>query len=123
MDRNADTTSMAKATQPPEIPQLSKDMLRRGMTSSGRTERLVRETWRSYYVARLAEAQFGPDSLEASIAQSRALAGYRELRESLHAIDPYYRAPGRAAEPGAVAPRHLKLLPDEPQSSDAPTEL
>ena len=114
---------MPDTTQPPEIPRLSKDMLRRGMTSSGRTERLVRETWRSYYVARLAEAQFGPDSLEASIAQSRALEGYRELRESLHAIDPYYRAPGRASEPKAAAPRHLKLVQDEPQSSDPSAEL
>ncbi|MEO7043243.1 MAG: hypothetical protein ABI035_13360 [Gemmatimonadaceae bacterium] len=114
---------MANATQPPDIPQLSKDMLRRGVMSSGRTERLVRETWRSYYVARLAEAQFGPDSLEASIAQSRALEGYRELRESLHAIDPYYRAPNRGAEPKPVAARHLKLVQDEPLSSDSPAEL
>jgi len=98
-------------------------MLRRGMTSSGRTERLVRETWRNYYVARLAEAQFGPDSLEASIAKSRALEGYRELRDSLHAIDPYYRTPGRAPQPGSAAPRHLKLVQDEPESSDAPDEL
>ena len=101
-------------------------MLRRGVTSANRTERLVRETWRNYYVARLAEAQFGPDSLEASIAQSRALEGYRELRESLHAIDPYYRADrsgGRAAKPKSAAARHLKLVQDEPQSSDTPVEL
>ena len=121
--RNADTTSMANTTRPPEIPELSKDMLRRGMTSSGRTERLVRETWRNYYVARLAEAQFGPDSLEASIAQTRALEGYRELRESLHAIDPYYRTPGRAPLSGPAAPRHLKLVQDEPESSGVPTEV
>ncbi|MEO7104123.1 MAG: hypothetical protein ABI311_12115 [Gemmatimonadaceae bacterium] len=114
---------MANATEPPEIPQLSKDMLRRGMTSSVRTERLVRETWRSYYVARLAEAQFGPDSLEASIAQSRALEGYRELRESLHAIDPYYRTAARPPLPRPAAPRHLKLVPDEPESFDPPSGL
>ncbi|MEO7216603.1 MAG: hypothetical protein ABI026_00235 [Gemmatimonadaceae bacterium] len=94
-----------------EGPQIG---LRRGDSGSAHTERLVRETWRHYYVARLAEAQFGPDSLEASIAQSRALTSYRTLRGSLRAIDPYYRPPeDRRRAPKAVR-RHLSLVRDDP---------
>jgi hypothetical protein len=80
---------------------------------AGRTERIVRETWRHYYVAQLAEAQFGPASLEASIARSRALSSYRELRTSLRDLDPYYREPTTTGVPTSL-PRHLKLVSDEP---------
>lgn len=82
-------------------------------SAASRTDTLVRETWRHYYVARLAEAQFGPDSLEASVAQSRALTSYRALRGSLRDIDPYYRPAASPARPGAPAGRHLRLVRDE----------
>jgi hypothetical protein len=91
--------------------------------SAGRTERIVRETWRHYYVAQLAEAQFGPESLEASIARSRALSSYRELRMSLRDLDPYYRAPNATPGTPANATRHLKLVGDEPNSGEASPDL
>jgi hypothetical protein len=82
------------------------------------TERLVRDTWRHYYVAQLAEAQFGPDSLEASIAHSQALASYRELRSSLCALDPYYRPAGRTDEIQRPVARHLRLVRDDLPEAD-----
>ncbi len=90
---------------------------------AGHTERLVRETWRHYYVAQLAEAQFGPASLEASIARSQALTSYRELRGSLRNLDPYYRRADRSSDPPAPPRRHLELVRDEPTESAPPTEL
>jgi hypothetical protein len=84
---------------------------------AGRTEHLVRETWRHYYCARLAEAQFGPDSIEASIAHSRALTSYRELRGSLRELDPYYRPPAHRSPATGTRIRHLKLVCDDPSES------
>jgi hypothetical protein len=89
-----------------------------GAPASGRTERLVRETWRHYYVARLAEAQFGPDSLEASIAQSRALSSYRELRGSLRELDPYYRSPEQQSSASSRPTRHLTLVREDAAGPD-----
>ena len=108
---------MDDAKDSPETLEGPRSDLRRGLSGSAHTESLVRETWRHYYVARLAEAQFGPDSLEASIAQSRALTSYRSLRGSLRAIDPYYRAPEeqrRPAKAAKTAKRHLTLMRDDP---------
>ncbi|HEY8309362.1 MAG TPA: hypothetical protein VIG47_02345 [Gemmatimonadaceae bacterium] len=82
--------------------------------NAARTERIVRETWRHYYVAQLAEAQFGPASLEASIARNRALTSYRELRGALRDLDPYYRAPDSTGTTPSIPPRHLKLVSDDP---------
>jgi hypothetical protein len=87
--------------------------LRAGAPSTAHTERLVRDAWRHYYVARLAEAQFGPDSLEASIAHSQAIAAYRELRGTLRELDPYYRADTSSRDGAAPASRHLKLVRDD----------
>ena len=90
--------------------------LRAGAPSVSHTERLVREAWRHYYVARLAEVQFGAGSLEASLAHSNAITSYRELRGSLRELDPYYRAPSPAGRVSAAPPpvvRHLKLVRDE----------
>ncbi|HEY7897180.1 MAG TPA: hypothetical protein VIC03_02105 [Gemmatimonadaceae bacterium] len=114
---------MADPTHPRDAVENSPDALRRGIPSSSRTERLVRETWRHYYVARLAEAQFGPDSLEASIAQSRALTSYRELRGSLREIDPYYRSPSHPSDMKVPAARHLRLVRDEPPAIDSSPEI
>jgi pyridoxine/pyridoxamine 5'-phosphate oxidase len=86
---------------------------RAGAPVTGHTERLVREAWRHYYVARLAEAQFGPDSLEASIAHSQAMTSYRELRGTLRELDPYYRTGSSSADVGAPIVRHLKLVGDD----------
>lgn len=105
---------MADSTPTPDISELELRGSRPAVRGSGHTERLVRETWRHYYVARLTEAQFGPDSLEASIAQSRALTSYRELRGSLREIDPYYRSPSHPVAVSAPTARHLKLVRDEP---------
>lgn len=92
---------------------------RAGAPSAGHTERLVREAWRHYYVARLAEAQFGPDSLEASLAHDRAMTSYRELRGSLRDLDPYYRVSAAPAGDATPAPhRHLRLVRDEQLDSD-----
>lgn len=105
---------MADSTPTPDISELKPHESRPAARGPGHTERLVRETWRHYYVARLTEAQFGPDSLEASIAQSRALTSYRELRGSLREIDPYYRSPRHPVGASIPATRHLKLVRDEP---------
>ncbi len=111
--RRADTNCMADQTSLPDA-LIAAEGTRASHRPAGTTERLVRETWRNYYCARLAEAQFGPDSVEASMAHSRALSSYRELRSSLREIDPYYRPPTqRAHVPGSRA-RHLKLVRDEP---------
>ncbi len=80
---------------------------------TGSTETLVRETWRHYYVAQLAEAQFGPTSVEASLARSRALTSYRELRMSLRELDPYYRPAAAPRLRRSGQPRHLTLVRDE----------
>jgi len=88
-------------------------------TRTGQTERLVRETWRQYYCARLAEAQFGPDSIEASLAHSRALDSYRELRGTLREMDPYYRPPAHRSPSTPKQIRHLTLVRDEP-AADGP---
>lgn len=82
--------------------------------SASATERLVHDAWRHYYVARLAEAQFGPDSLEASIAHSRAMTSYRELRGTLRDMDPYYRRPALSQAAPKREIRHLRLVRDEP---------
>ena len=84
---------------------------------AGNTERLVRETWRNYYCARLAEAQFGPESMEASLAHARALTSYRELRGSLREMDPYYRPPVQRSSAPVSRIRHLKLVRDDPPES------
>lgn len=93
--------------------------LRAGAPSVSHIEQLVREAWRHYYVARLAEAQFGLDSLEASIAHSNAIMSYRELRGSLRELDPYYSTTAPAGDVRAPVARHLKLVRDdhvEPES-------
>ncbi len=108
---------MSDLTSPPKSPALpwrggaADDAAARG------TERLVRETWRHYYVAQLAEAQFGPASLEACLARSRALESYRELRSSLRDLDPYYRGKSSASRVSTTTPRHLTLVKDEPPAS------
>lgn len=78
------------------------------------TEKLVRETWRHYYVAQLAEAQFGPASMEAAIARSRALDAYRELRASLRSLDPYYRGESQPYRATSRTARHLALVTEDP---------
>jgi hypothetical protein len=95
---------------------------RAGAARTGHTERLVREAWRHYYVARLAEAQFGPDSLEASIAHSHAMTSYRELRGTLRELDPYYRAEAASGDTPAPVVRHLKLVRDDHPEPEAHTE-
>ena len=81
----------------------------------GHTESLVRETWRHYYVAQLAAAQFGPASLEASIARSHALTSYHELQGSLRNLESFYRRADRLSSvPGATRARHLQLVRDDP---------
>ncbi|HEY5086798.1 MAG TPA: hypothetical protein VII66_05485, partial [Gemmatimonadaceae bacterium] len=103
---------MANATTPPDVPMLPWKSSRADASESGPAERLVRETWRHYYVARLAEAQFGPDSLEASLANSRAVTSYRELRGTLREMDPYYRSADRPLRTQRPTARHLTLVPD-----------
>ncbi|HXF23693.1 MAG TPA: hypothetical protein VN602_04200 [Gemmatimonadaceae bacterium] len=97
----------------PDITTPQWKALRAGAPSTGHTERLVREAWRRYYVARLAEAQFGPGSLEASIAHSQAVTSYRELRGTLRELDPYYRTDSSAVDVATPVVRHLKLVRDE----------
>jgi hypothetical protein len=104
-----------------DLPDMIKPLWRRLSAegpSARRTEQIVRDTWRHYAVARLAEAQFGPDSLEASLAQSRALESYRVLRGSLRELDPYYRAGHRtvADQPRA---QHLQLVRDDAPDGDS----
>lgn len=113
----ADTNCMADHTSPTDTDTVR---LRRAVRPElGRTELLVRETWKNYYCARLAEAQFGPESLEASLAHSRALDSYRELRGSLREIDPYYRPPARHDAATALrGRRHLKLVRDDPAEQE-----
>jgi hypothetical protein len=96
-----------------------------GVPTVNHTERLVRETWRHYYVARLTEAQFGPDSLEASIAQSRMRDCYRDLRASLRQLDPYYVSRGKLppAPAQGQSSRPLRLVCDEPGGSFEASEL
>lgn len=113
---------MADLSSPPDVPDFPLKAPCGGAPVAGRTERLVRDTWRHYYVARLAEAQFGPDSLEASIAHSQALTSYRELRSSMRDLDPYYRSPVRPANAAAPRTRHLRLVRDEPSGIGTPTE-
>jgi hypothetical protein len=109
---------MSRPPDPPNVALPPWKALRPDAPASAETERLVRETWRHYYVARLAEAQFGPDSLEASIAHTRARESYRELHRSLHALDPIrYRSQGDPA--GATPSRsHLRLVTDDPAEQD-----
>jgi|GEM_PF-1372704 hypothetical protein len=96
-------------------------VLRAGAPSAAATERLVHEAWRHYYVARLAEAQFGPESLEASIAHANAIASYRELRGTLRELDPYYRSGPSSADVATPSVRHLKLVrDDEPEPQFRP---
>lgn len=114
---------MADTTFPPDVSELKWNQPRPASAGFGRTERLVHETWRHYYVARLAEAQFGPDSLEASVAQSRALESYRELRGSLRQLDPYYRPSSRLSRAPTPAIRHLQLVRDDAPEFDAASEL
>lgn len=87
----------------------------------GHTESLVRETWRHYYVAQLAAAQFGPASLEASIARSHALTSYKELQGSLRNLESYYRRADRLSSvPGATRARHLQLVRDDKPGDEPP---
>jgi hypothetical protein len=97
----------------PDVPMPPWKALRAGAPSTRQTERLVREAWRHYYVARLAEAQFGPDSLEACIAHSHAMTSYRELRGTLRELDPYYRTDISSPDVAAPTARHLKLVRDD----------
>jgi hypothetical protein len=113
---------MADPINSPEPGPIPRNAPRAAPPVVGDTESLVRETWRHYYVAQLAAAQFGPTSLEASIARSHALTSYQELQGSLRNLESYYR---RAAQPPdaptATRPRHLKLVRDDPADSDAYT--
>lgn len=109
---------MDDTTRRPDGPVPQWQTLRAGAPFVGRTEELVREAWRHYYVARLAEVQFGPDSLEASIAHSNAMTSYRELRGSLRELDPYYRRPTPVRDGPAPAVRHLRLVRDDQSESD-----
>jgi hypothetical protein len=111
--RPADTTSMDDTPRSPDVSVLQWKALRAGAPVTGHTDRLVREAWRRYYVARLAEAQFGPDSLEASIAHLQAMTSYRELRGTLRELDPYYRTRSSSANAETPVPRHLKLVRDD----------
>lgn len=115
---------MADPTSPSDIPAMPWKALSVDAPAAGDTERVMREAWRHYYVAQLAEAQFGPRSLEASIARSRALTSYRELHESLRELDQDYASARHWTESSPPATRHLKLVRDEPSSdSDASGEL
>ena len=131
---------MADAPSISDAPALPWSVLRLEPLPIAKAERLVRETWRHYYVTKLAEVQFGAESLEASLARSRALECYRELRGCLAELDPLYAGPTPpSAESDAVgaatrAPlnvpamnvhfthaatsrpptRHLRLVGDEP---------
>ncbi|MDQ2890493.1 MAG: hypothetical protein M3R65_08065 [Gemmatimonadota bacterium] len=109
---------MSEPTSPAEPPVLLPWRPRLRADVGGRsTESLVRETWRHYYVAQLAEAQFGPASLEASLAREKALFSYRELRSSLRDLDPYYR-PAPSTEPRSTrSGRHLSLVRDDAPAS------
>ena len=104
----SDSTSSPKPTTLPWRAGPVDDSLARG------TEKLVRETWRYYYVAQLAEAQFGPASIEASLARAMALEAYRELRASLRSLDPYYRNDSTSSRAAPGAPPHLRLVKDAP---------
>jgi hypothetical protein len=106
--------SMPDANHPPSEPAPTSGALQVVPSGAEHTDKLVREAWRHYYVARLAEAQFGPDSLEASLAHSRALTSYRELRGSLREMDPHYRAAPHTPRAATRQTRHLKLVRDEP---------
>ena len=104
---------------PPAVPwatHIRDDVAARG------TEKMVRETWRHYYVAQLAEAQFGPASLEAALARSQALESYRDLRAALRDLDPYYRNKAQFASTRNTAPRHLALVRDETGEISEPGE-
>ncbi len=107
---------MADTTSPPKPPAVPWNSQGRDNSGARGTEKLVRETWRHYYVAQLAEAQFGPASLEAALARSRALASYRDLRTSLRDLDPYYRPTKGRPAAASQSPRHLALVRDEPNS-------
>lgn len=110
---------MDDTTRTPDVLPPQWQSFRAGGPTTGNTERLVREAWRHYYVARLAEAQFGPDSLEASIARANARKSYGELRGSLRDLDPYYRAStgGSASTPPPI--RHLRLVRDDQPESES----
>ena len=104
----SDSTSSPRPTTLPWRAGHVDDSVARG------TEKLVRETWRHYYVAQLAEAQFGPTSIEASLARAMALEAYRELRASLRNLDPYYRAEPASSRPAPGSPPRLTLVKDDP---------
>lgn len=115
---------MADPISPSDIPAMPWKALRVDAPAAGDTERIMREAWRHYYVAQLAEAQFGPQSLEASIARSRALTSYRELHGSLRELEPKYASARHWVESSPPATRHLKLVRDEPSpAADASGEL
>lgn len=84
---------MADVPHSSDVPSLPWSALRLEPLPIAKAERLVRETWRHYYVTKLAEVQFGAESLEASLARSRALECYRELRGCLAELDPLYAGP------------------------------
>ena len=107
---------MSDPTSPPRSPALPWRANAIDDSAARGTERLVRETWRHYYVAQLAEAQFGPTSLEASLARAQALEAYRELRASLRDLDPYYRGETSGSRGTSRTPRHLTLVKDETPS-------
>ncbi len=115
-------TDMDDTPRRPDISMPQWKALRADAPTTGHTERLVREAWRRYYVARLAEAQFGPSSLEASIAHSQAVTSYRELRGTLRELDPYYRAGSPPADVATPGVRHLKLVRDDHTEPEHPPE-
>ena len=84
---------MADVPHTSDVPSLPWSALRLEPLPIAKAERLVRETWRHYYVTKLAEVQFGAESLEASLARSRALECYSELRSCLAELDPLYAGP------------------------------
>ena len=95
---------MADVPHSSDVPSLPWSALQLEPLPIAKAERLVRETWRHYYVTKLAEVQFGAESLEASLARSRGLECYRELRGCLAELDPLYAGPTPpSAQSGAAA--------------------